>query len=69
MFLSSCALLFKKIQPLTVAFSVLMNNAAPPDEVIVLSENMDSRTDRLLSLLSTIFSALFDVNVHCEIVF
>ena len=61
------ALLFVKILPLTIAFPDAMFNA--PFSEIVLFENVDSRTDRLLSLLlKTTFLTVLSVNIHPEIV-
>ena len=60
------ALLFVNTLPLTIAFPDAMFNA--PFSEIVLSENVDSRTDRFLSLLKTIFSAALSLNTLSEII-
>ena len=49
MFLCLYALLFEKIQPLTVAIFVIAPMYNAPSVVIVLSENVDSITDILSS--------------------
>ena len=67
MFLYSVALLFANTQPLTVAFTPdAMFNAPLPESV--LSENVDSRTDILTSLLKTTFSTVLSVNMDSEMV-
>ena len=67
MFLYSVALLFVNTLPLTIAFTPdAMFNALLSERV--LSENVDSRTDRFLSSLKTTFLTVFPVNIHPEIV-
>ncbi len=67
MFLYLSALLFVNVLPLTLAFITdAMFNAPWPESVFF--ENVDSRTDRFMSLLKTTFLTALSANVHPEIV-